>query len=549
MLSQLGALFDPEGFIPHGYCYLWLPEVLWLHVIADAIITLSYFTIPFALAYFVKRRTDLPFKSAFVMFGLFIMLCGFTHVLGIVTIWTPIYWIEGVVKAVTAFVSLATAAVLWPLTSKALALVSPSALLVRSREIQTELRRDIMERQLAEKALFEEKERLRVTLSCIDDAVITTDIFGNVTYRNPVAETMTGWTSQEADGLPLPDVFHIVNSETNETVSNPVELVLQNKQTVGLPLNTLLIQRSGDTFPIEDSAAPIRDQHGEIMGAVLVFHDVTHAHTMAAEMTYQASHDALTGLINRREFERRLEHALQTAQQEDEQHTLLYLDLDQFKIVNDTCGHIAGDELLRQLTSVMHADLRSNDTLARLGGDEFGLLLENCASGTALRVAELLRQTVHEFRFVWQDRVFTVGASIGLVTFSDAKETLGDILRKADAACYLAKDKGRNRIQIYTADDTRLAQRHGEMGWVGRIQRALEEHRFVLYAQKILALEDSPDAGEHYEVLLRMLDEDGKLIPPMAFIPAAERYGLMPQIDRLVVATAFAQYRRRHPFG
>ena len=549
MLSQLGALFDPEGFIPHGHCYLWLPEVLWLHVIADAIITLSYFTIPFALAYFVKRRTDLPFKSAFVMFGLFIMLCGFTHVLGIVTIWTPIYWIEGVVKAVTAFVSLATAAVLWPLTSKALALVSPSALLVRSREIQTELRRDIMERQLAEKALFEEKERLRVTLSCIGDAVITTDIFGNVTYLNPVAETMTGWTSQEANGLPLPDVFHIVNSETNETVSNPVELVLQNKQTVGLPLNTLLIQRSGDTFPIEDSAAPIRDQHGEIMGAVLVFHDVTHAHTMAAEMTYQASHDALTGLINRREFERRLEHALQTAQQEDEQHTLLYLDLDQFKIVNDTCGHIAGDELLRQLTSVMHADLRSNDTLARLGGDEFGLLLENCASGTALRVAELLRQTVHEFRFVWQDRVFTVGASIGLVTFSDAKETLGDILRKADAACYLAKDKGRNRIQIYTADDTRLAQRHGEMGWVGRIQRALEEHRFVLYAQKILALEDSPDAGEHYEVLLRMLDEDGKLIPPMAFIPAAERYGLMPQIDRLVVATAFAQYRRRHPPG
>ena len=185
-------------------------------------------------------------------------------------------------------------------------------------------------------------------------------------------------------------------------------------------------------------------------------------------------------------------------------------------------------------------DLRSNDTLARLGGDEFGLLLENCASGTALRVAELLRQTVHEFRFVWQDRVFTVGASIGLVTFSDAKETLGDILRKADAACYLAKDKGRNRVQIYTTDDTRLAQRHGEIGWVGRIQQALEEHRFVLYAQQILPLEDSPDAGEHYEVLLRMLDEDGKFFPPMAFIPAAERYGLMPQIDRLVVATAFA---------
>ena len=210
---------------------------------------------------------------------------------------------------------------------------------------------------------------------------------------------------------------------------------------------------------------------------------------------------------------------------------------------------MAGDELLKQLTSVLQAKLRRNDTLARLGGDEFGVLLESCPVGPALRVADQLRQTVQEFHFVWKDKVFQLGLSIGLVAFSDGEETLADILRRADAACYLAKDKGHNRVQIYTSEDTRLAQRHGEMGWVGRIQKALEEDRFVLYSQKILPLVNSLEDGDHYEVLLRMKEEDGTLIPPMAFIPAAERYGLMPQLDRWVITTAFAQHKERHPPG
>jgi diguanylate cyclase (GGDEF)-like protein/PAS domain S-box-containing protein len=424
-----------------------------------------------------------------------------------------------------------------------------NALLVRSGKIHTELRRDITKGQRAEARLFEEKECLRVTLSCIGDAVITTDICGKVTYLNAVAESLTGWTSQEANGLPLSDVFHIVHSQTNEPAPNPVERVLQEKQPAGLALHTLLIQRNGNTFPIEDSAAPIRDQQGDLIGAVLIFHDITHAQRMATQMTYQASHDALTGLINRREFEWRVA-ALRTGKQEGKrQHTLLYLDLDHFKIVNDTGGHIAGDELLRQLTSLLQAKLRSNDTLARLGGDEFGVLLENCPTEAAVRVAELLRQAVQEFHFVWKEEVFQLGLSIGLITFGYGGEALADILHMADSACYLAKDKGRNRVQIYTAEDVGLAQRHGEMGWVGRIQKALEEDRFVLYSQKILSLRASPEDGDHYEMLLRMQDEGGKLIPPMAFIPAAERYGLMPQLDRWVIATAFAQYARRHPPG
>ena len=424
-----------------------------------------------------------------------------------------------------------------------------AAQLVRSREAHAKLRHDIKAGQRIEEALFEENERLRVTLNHIGEAVITADMSGRVTYLNPVAEAMTGWTSEEANGHPLSEVFNIIHSQTDESAPNPVELIFQGKTDVGLALHTVLIQRSGNTLNIEDSAAPIRDQHGKIIGAVLIFHDVTQALDMTAQMTYQASHDALTGLIDRREFERRLERMLLPDKQDGKQHTLLYLDLDQFKIVNDTCGHMAGDALLKQVTTILQAQLRTNDILARVGGDEFGLLLESCPVESALRVADLLRQTVHDFHHVWKEEVFQLGISIGLVTFGNGSETLPDILRMADAACYLAKDKGRNRVQIYTAEDMGIAQRHGEMGWVGRIQKALEEDRFVLYSQRILPLVNSPGVGEHYEVLLRMKEEDGTLISPMAFIPAAERYGLMPQLDRWAVTTALTQYSRRHPPG
>lgn len=405
----------------------------------------------------------------------------------------------------------------------------------------------LSERKQAAIALFAEKERLRVTLSSIGDAVITTDNVGHITYLNPVAETMTGWSNEEAVGLPLTQAFVIVHEHTNETAPNPVDSVLQDGQLATLAENSLLIQRGGATFAIEDSAAPIRDSQGNLIGVVLVFHDVSQARKMTAQMSHQASHDALTGLINRREFERRVELSLQSSKLQNKQHSLLYLDLDQFKIINDTCGHMAGDELLRQLTSMLQKKLRQSDILARLGGDEFGVLLETCSTETALAIAEVLRQTVSEFHFVWVDRAFHCGVSIGLVTFSNGGVTLSDILRMADAACYVAKDKGRNRIHIYTGEDKELAHRHGEMGWIARIQNALDEQRFMLYSQKILALEKNAEIGEHYELLLRMKDEDGALVPPMAFIPAAERYGLMVLLDRWVIKTAFTHYASRHP--
>jgi len=400
--------------------------------------------------------------------------------------------------------------------------------------------RDITERKKAEIALFAEKERLRVTLGSIGDGVITTDEKGHVTYLNHVGETMTGWTHAEALGQPLLTVFNIVNAHTQEPAFNPVELVLREENTAGLAEHTVLIHREGHRYPIEDSAAPIRNIEGKLIGVVLVFHDVSQARLMATEMTHQATHDALTGLINRREFERRLELAIQSGKLEEKRHTMLYLDLDQFKIVNDTSGHAAGDELLRRLTGIMQDKLRQSDTLARLGGDEFGVLLESCPIEPALRIAELLRQSVCDFHFSWQDKVFPVGVSIGVVTFSNGGVVLADVLRMADAACYVAKDKGRNRVHVYTYEDNDLVQRQGEMGWVGRIQKALDEDRFVLYVQKILPLNGRNLDSMHYEVLLRMHGEDGALIPPMAFIPAAERYGLMPTIDRWVVSKTLA---------
>ncbi len=402
--------------------------------------------------------------------------------------------------------------------------------------------RDITERKKNELELFAEKERLRVTLRSIGDAVITADTKGFITYLNPVAEIMTGWSNDIAIGMPTTDVFYIIEEKTQKRALDPIKKVLETEASAGLAEHTILIQRySGAYIPIEDSAAPIRGKDGDIIGVVLVFRDVSQTRKMAAEMTYQATHDSLTGLINRREFERRVELSLQTGKLQLNEHSLLYLDLDQFKIVNDTCGHVAGDELLRQLSSLLLTKLRQSDTLARLGGDEFGVLLNSCATPAALKIAEILRVTVSDFHFVWKDKSFSVGVTIGLVTFSNDGITLTDVLQMADSACYVAKEKGRNRIQIYEAENQEFAARHGQMGWVERIRTALSENRFVLYSQQFLALDASRPAVSHCELLLRLRDTDGTIIPPMAFIPAAERYGLMTQIDRWVVTRAFEQ--------
>jgi len=397
-----------------------------------------------------------------------------------------------------------------------------------------------LRRKHAEEKLAEQKERAEVTLHSIGDAVITTEADGTVEYLNPEAEQLTGWSLKQAHGKPLSEVFNIVDEISLEPLPNPLRECLEDGTVVTLSGQTLLLGRSGKQCAIEDSAAPIRDRDGRIIGAVVVFHDVSQARKMATQLSWQATHDALTGLANRREFERVLAEALATAKAKDVQHALLYMDLDQFKVVNDTCGHVAGDELLKQLTSVIQQDMRDADTLSRLGGDEFGVLLEYCPLEQAQRVAENLCQTVKAFRFVWDVKTFEIGVSIGLVPITAESQDTSSLLAAADMACYAAKDMGRDQVQVFHESDISMAQRHGEMQWVNRIRRALEENRFRLYRQAIVPAQKTRQHIDYCEVLLRLVDEAGKVILPGAFLPAAERYGLMPAIDRWVVGTLFA---------
>lgn len=406
--------------------------------------------------------------------------------------------------------------------------------------------RDIDERKRNEFELMEAKEKALVTLESIGDAVITTDENGLVQYLNPVAEELTGWNTDQAKGKKLLEVFNIFNEATNEPVENPVFRVLRDNIIIGLANHTVLINKNGDRYAIEDSAAPIRDKQGNILGVILVFHDVSSARKMADQLSWQASHDSLTGLMNRLEFEVRLDKLLDTSKI-DSQHALIYMDLDQFKVVNDTCGHIAGDELLKQLSSLFLKNIRDHDTLARLGGDEFGILLENCPLKRANIIAENVIEELKQFRFSWHDKSFATGVSIGLVPFTNNNnETISTLMSAADVACYAAKDDGRNRVHIYMQDDDDLVKRHGEMQWVSQIQYALENNKFELYCQPIVSTSSDQGEPHHFEILIRMRNREDKLIGPMSFLPAAERYNLMPEIDRWVITNVIKQIKT-HP--
>lgn len=395
------------------------------------------------------------------------------------------------------------------------------------------------------------RDRAQITLHSIGDAVITTDALGKIDLLNPVAEQLTGWSNAEARGLPSTQVFNVVDDTTGKPVENPITRVLRENRIVPLSHNVALVQRDGQRVPIEDSAAPIHDHQGNLVGAVLIFHDVSKNRELTNKLSHQASHDLLTGLINRSEFEQRLARSLNSSKQEHVHHALCYMDLDQFKIVNDTCGHIAGDALLRQLAALLQTHVRATDCLARLGGDEFALLLEKCPLAQAERIANQIIQAVGNFRFTHENQTFSVGVSIGLVTITEAFDSLSKVLSIADAACYSAKDKGRNRVYIYQTNDKDISARHGEMQWAARITRALDENRFCLYYQTIQPLvQTDMESGMHYEILVRMRDPDGEIVMPGSFIPAAERYNLMPAIDRWVIRATFATLRtirQKHP--
>lgn len=345
---------------------------------------------------------------------------------------------------------------------------------------------------------------------------------------------MTGWLNSEAKGRAVDQVFHIVHEETRRPAENPVGICLQQGKVAGLANNTVLISRNCEEFGIQDSASPIRNDRGEMLGVVLVFHDVTEQRRMSGEMTYRATHDALTGLVNRAEFETRLRRTLNKAHEDRSEHALLFIDLDQFKLVNDACGHSVGDQLLQQVSRLLGETVRARDTLARLGGDEFAVILENCSTEQAQRVAQQICERMDDFRFMHDERRFRIGASIGLVPLDSRWGTTSAVIQAADTSCYAAKEAGRNRVHEWFDTDQAMRARHGEMQWAARLEQALDESRFMLYAQRLEAL-DQQSHGLHAEVLLRMIDTDGSVVQPGAFLPAAERFHFASRIDRWVL--------------
>lgn len=398
----------------------------------------------------------------------------------------------------------------------------------------------------------EQELRIRTLTQHITDGMLTMDTEGVIRNCNDAACHLFGYAPADMVGKPLSDLVPLhfrlafpqvlpllIHGEQSKVIgSGAVELTGVNAQ--------------GDEFPIEVTMSSINLQDGRVL--VGIVRCITARKEVEAHLNHQARHDSLTGLANRREFEARIESVLadwspsEAAMSTDGEfeHALLFMDLDQFKIVNDTCGHLAGDELLRRLTAALKGVLRTSDLLARLGGDEFALLLERCGRQPALRIAETVRAAVSDFQFVWNDRSFRVGVSIGVVCFGKTETTRIDLVRAADAACYLAKERGRNRVEIHDVDSLELARRAGEMNWVSRLQHALSEDMFVLYRQLMVPVQPDAQQPARYELLVRLREKDGTLVPPMAFIPAAERYGLMPAIDRWVVRKALASMQVRH---
>ena len=401
---------------------------------------------------------------------------------------------------------------------------------------------DITARKGAEQAMFAEKERALVTLQSIGDAVITTDRDGLIDYMNPVAERLSGWQCAAARGERLEAVVRLLDEVSDSELEHPLARCLREGQVVHSAEHGMLVSRQGQEIAIHESAAPIRDRSGEIVGAVVVIRDVTKERRLKRALAYQASHDALTGLINRRELDNRHTDALRSAHEQQAVHALLYMDLDQFKLVNDVCGHSAGDRLLRDVTGLLQAQVRGGDTIARLGGDEFGILMQNCTMEQAAHVAQSIRQSVHEFRFHWDEHTCRVGVSIGVVQISAGSQNVATLLSAADIACYAAKEAGRNRVHCYDPQQDDGRQR--DLYWVARVTRALEHDRLELFFQPMVPL-----AGERgarpacHELLVRLRDDDGELVLPRHFIPAAERYNVVCAIDRWVLQNALQVLR------
>jgi diguanylate cyclase (GGDEF)-like protein/PAS domain S-box-containing protein len=387
--------------------------------------------------------------------------------------------------------------------------------------------------------------RAQSTIDSLGDGLVTTDTYGRIDYLNHAAEGLLGRALAEVDGQRFADVVTVVDEADRKALADPVRQCLASGLTVSLGRRAVMLVRAdGAERSVELTAAPLRGERGEVTGAVVLLHDVTELRGIARQMSYQASHDALTGLVNRREFERRLHESIEVARTGAKRHVLCYLDLDRFKAVNDTSGHMAGDNMLREVAALVKDAVRDSDTVARLGGDEFAMLLVGCPLEKAIQIADDVSTAIRDYRFVWKDKIFSIGVSIGLVEIGRESGGLEDVMQSADSACYVAKSQGQGRVHVYSARDEAVARHRGEIQWLQKLQHALREGRFMLYTQPIVAAAPSVDVGPALEVLVRLAGDDGQPIAPGEFLKAAERYRLMSLVDRWVVQTALAALGR-----
>jgi len=402
------------------------------------------------------------------------------------------------------------------------------------------LRKSQRRQKFSQEKLFDQQEKARITLTSIGDAVISTDILGRIEFINNAAEQLLGYSLNEVYGKEFSQIFVLVDETDPSNIKKPVEYCLDNPTAGKLSETTMLLHHNGTPISINTTAASIHNSSSQLIGVVLVLRDISKERKLVRKIAHQATHDELTGLTNRRGFETQLQYAIDNRRSDAIQYSFCYIDLDEFKVVNDTCGHTAGDELLKLISSKIKKHIRKDDVLARLGGDEFGILLTNCDIKVAEKIANSIRAEVKKTQFLWDSKLFTVGASIGLVFIDNHTESITDVLSAADSACYIAKDNGRDTVHIYTPDDEAIAEHIGLMQWPTRIRSALQEHNFVLYKQLITPTK--PDETRPItEFLIRLKSDDGDMIPPMAFIPAAERYNLMHEIDCWVIKHAISE--------
>ena len=401
--------------------------------------------------------------------------------------------------------------------------------------------RDVSYRKSLEISLSRSKRQAQYTLESIAEGVITTDNDGRIDYMNLAAETLIGTNRDDATGHRVGELFSLVDDSDRRPLGDPVERCLAIRRRVNMGRRAVMLSADGEhEHSVEISASPIRGPGTSLSGTVVVFHDVSELRGLTRQMSYQATHDALTGLINRREFERRLDEAMDSAHVEEAVHMLIYMDLDRFKAVNDSCGHLAGDNMLREVAGLIKDELRDSDYVGRLGGDEFGALLIGCPIDKARQIANDIGNAVGRYRFVWKDQIFNIGISIGLVEISHASGTLQDIMSAADSACYVAKQQAGRHVHVYSARDEAIARERGDIQWLRELQEALHEDKFELATQPIIATSGGAESGPSLEILIRLTDGLNRTASNAEFLRPAERYQLMPQIDRWVLSAVLS---------